>query len=220
MFVHAGTAGDSSTEAGLPPVTEVRGTARTTRSDPGRRSTTSHGERAKRYSASFSSSKAAHESHESSTRDSGPAARADAPSSGGAAKRKKSLHRGSKPSSRAALDLPGHVMVVEVVDTGTGVSESARARLFGQFVQGSDKEMEQPRSVSGTGLGLSICARQVPLPPLSCRTSADPHHAVMLLIVTRSFGRVLGSHLGAGTLLCLRRQRSCRDLRTGLLCPR
>lgn len=168
----AGSPGDAAAEAGQPPVTEVCGTARTTRSDPGRRSLSSYrtGPDPKRVSASFASSQAAHASSESSMRGStgGSAAGGRAsPDGDGAAplgankKKKKHQHRGSKPSSRAALDLPGHVMVVEVVDTGTGVSESARQRLFGQFVQGSDKEMEQPRSVSGTGLGLSICARQV-----------------------------------------------------------
>ena len=53
------------------------------------------------------------------------------------------------------------VLVVEVVDTGCGVPEEARKRLFSKFVQGSDTEMEKARPVSGTGLGLAICAKQV-----------------------------------------------------------
>jgi hypothetical protein len=53
------------------------------------------------------------------------------------------------------------VMVVEVVDTGPGVSAQARKRLFTQFCQGAEDEISKPRPCSGTGLGLSICARQV-----------------------------------------------------------
>jgi signal transduction histidine kinase len=53
------------------------------------------------------------------------------------------------------------VIVVEVVDTGVGVTEEARKRLFSKFVQGSEKDMKKARAVSGTGLGLSICAKQV-----------------------------------------------------------
>ena len=64
------------------------------------------------------------------------------------------------------------VLVVEVVDTGSGVSEQARKRLFTQFCQGAEDEVGVPRACSGTGLGLSICARQV-RPSLLCLPMAE-----------------------------------------------
>jgi CheY-like chemotaxis protein len=43
---------------------------------------------------------------------------------------------------------------IEVSDTGPGLDEAARARLFARFVQ---LEPTETRSAGGTGLGLSIC---------------------------------------------------------------
>lgn len=54
-------------------------------------------------------------------------------------------------------------VVIEVVDTGQGISVDSMRTLFAQFSQGSDDDMAQPRQYSGTGLGLSICSRQVRL---------------------------------------------------------
>jgi hypothetical protein len=65
--------------------------------------------------------------------------------------------RGPCPFTRPVRQM----MVVEVVDTGPGVSAQARKRLFMQFCQGAEDEISKPRPCSGTGLGLSICARQV-----------------------------------------------------------
>jgi Histidine kinase-, DNA gyrase B-, and HSP90-like ATPase len=53
------------------------------------------------------------------------------------------------------------MLVIELVDTGIGISARGRDSLFAQYCQGSADEMERPRAFSGTGLGLSICARQV-----------------------------------------------------------
>lgn len=72
----------------------------------------------------------------------------------------------SRPAAAPQHPSRQQVLVVEVVDTGSGVSEQARKHLFTQFCQGADDEVGVPRACSGTGLGLSICARQV-RPPRS-----------------------------------------------------
>ena len=50
--------------------------------------------------------------------------------------------------------------VVEVRDTGVGISESAREHVFERFYRG---DLSRSRETGGTGLGLSICKRVVEL---------------------------------------------------------
>lgn len=52
-------------------------------------------------------------------------------------------------------------LVFEVADTGCGIAPEGLQSLFQQFVQGTEDEMQRPRSKGGTGLGLSICSKQV-----------------------------------------------------------
>jgi signal transduction histidine kinase len=47
---------------------------------------------------------------------------------------------------------------VSVIDTGIGIAESNKKRLFEKFMQTGDTLTDQPK---GTGLGLSICKQIV-----------------------------------------------------------
>ena len=55
-----------------------------------------------------------------------------------------------------AMDNSGDSVRVEVHDTGPGIPESFRNRIFGRFAQA---DMSYTRQKGGTGLGLAICKR-------------------------------------------------------------
>lgn len=57
------------------------------------------------------------------------------------------------------------VILVQVRDTGVGISGPGLKSLFKEYAQGSDEEMKRPRTNSGTGLGLNICLKQVRFQP-------------------------------------------------------
>ena len=57
-----------------------------------------------------------------------------------------------------ALEISGETVRVAVHDTGPGIPESFRSRIFGRFAQA---DMSHTRQKGGTGLGLSICKRLV-----------------------------------------------------------
>jgi len=54
----------------------------------------------------------------------------------------------------------GNMVRVSVHDTGSGIPEGFRNRIFGRFAQA---DMSHTRQKGGTGLGLSICKRLVEL---------------------------------------------------------
>lgn len=56
---------------------------------------------------------------------------------------------------------PGHVGVVEVVDTGPGLSTEQAERVFERFYRADASRTRQPSGVTGTGLGLAIVAALV-----------------------------------------------------------
>jgi PAS domain S-box-containing protein len=58
----------------------------------------------------------------------------------------------------AALEDGRRELTVEIIDTGVGIAEDARARLFSKFVQA---DSSTSRHFGGTGLGLAICRELV-----------------------------------------------------------
>jgi PAS domain S-box-containing protein len=58
------------------------------------------------------------------------------------------------------METEGNTVRVGVHDTGPGIPESFRGRIFGRFAQA---DMSHTRQKGGTGLGLSICKRLVEL---------------------------------------------------------
>lgn len=63
-------------------------------------------------------------------------------------------HRISKDSANHVLTFNKHELYFEVEDTGLGISDTIKARLFQPFSQG---DSSHTRPHGGTGLGLSIC---------------------------------------------------------------
>ena len=55
-----------------------------------------------------------------------------------------------------AMENNGDSVRVEVHDTGPGIPETFRSRIFGRFAQA---DMSYTRQKGGTGLGLAICKR-------------------------------------------------------------
>ncbi|MHB8628198.1 MAG: response regulator [Aggregatilineales bacterium] len=58
------------------------------------------------------------------------------------------------------LDEKRATLYCSVSDTGVGISEAARQRIFAPFIQGDDS---MTRKYGGTGLGLAICKRLIDL---------------------------------------------------------
>jgi two-component system sensor histidine kinase/response regulator len=70
-----------------------------------------------------------------------------------------------------ALDDGGCTLVVEVTDTGPGMSGEVQSRIFGSFVQA---DTTTTREHGGTGLGLAICTQIVHLMNGTIRVSSTP----------------------------------------------
>jgi two-component system clock-associated histidine kinase SasA len=65
--------------------------------------------------------------------------------------------QGKPVQIRVVPEYPGHKILVQVADSGPGIPEKERERIFDQFWQ--VKENQPLRGTKGNGIGLTFCQR-------------------------------------------------------------